>query len=163
MTTEQQPPIRDEDMIGALQDDLLDALKAPESPEADDDGACRPRLVDIGVIVSMLADRVPALCAELLPAGAREGHHWRIGNLAGEPGRSMGVNLATGLWRDWGDGEKGGDALDLVAKVLFRGDKRRAIQWARAWLGLDSADPASFESGFCGAGATSQASPMLTR
>src|SRR5437773_940808 len=34
---------------------------------------------------------------------------------------------------------------DLVAKVLFRGDKRRAIQWARAWLGLDSADPASFE------------------
>src|SRR5947208_7143154 len=104
-----------------------------------------PRLVDIGVIVSMLADRVPALCAELLPAGAREGHHWRIGNLAGEPGRSMGVNLATGLWRDWGDGEKGGDALDLVAKVLFRGDKRRAIQWARAWLGLDSADPASFE------------------
>jgi len=35
MTTEQQPPIRDEDMIGALQDDLLDALKAPESPEAD--------------------------------------------------------------------------------------------------------------------------------
>ena len=48
-----------------------------------------------------------------------------------------------GVWYDWAAGV-GGDALDLAAQVLFRGDKRQALRWARAWLGIDDADPASF-------------------
>jgi len=105
------------------------------------------RLVDVGVVSSMLADCVPALCAELLPAGTREGHEWRVGSVAGEPGRSMAVHLSgskAGVWRDFA-GDLDGDALDLVAQVLFRGDKTQALRWARAWLGLENADPASFE------------------
>lgn len=105
------------------------------------------RPVDIGALASMLADRIDSLCAELLPAGIREGAEWRIGSVAGEPGRSMAVHLSgakAGVWNDWA-ADVGGDALDLVAQVLFRGDKGQAVRWARAWLGLDSADPNSFE------------------
>src|ERR1051325_6468554 len=95
----------------------------------------------------MLAERAGSLCAELLPAGLREGAEWRIGSVAGEPGRSMAVHLSgakAGVWQDWA-ANIGGDALDLVAQVLFRGDKGQAVRWARAWLGIDSADPATFE------------------
>lgn len=101
--------------------------------------------MDIGAIAAMLANRIEPLCAELLPAGIREGAEWRIGSIAGEPGRSMAVHLRgakAGVWYDWAAGI-GGDALDLAAQVLFRGDKRQAVRWARAWLRIDPADPAS--------------------
>ena len=105
------------------------------------------RSMDMATIAAMLADRIASLCAELLPAGTREGAEWRIGSVAGEPGRSMAVHLSgpkAGVWKDWA-ADIGGDALDLVAQVLFRGDKVQAVRWSRAWLGLDKADPASFE------------------
>jgi hypothetical protein len=54
----------------------------------------RRDLVDIGALSAMLADRIDSLCAELLPAGTREGHEWRIGSVAGERGRSMAVHLS---------------------------------------------------------------------
>src|SRR5579872_5068464 len=50
---------------------------------------------------------IAALLAELLPAGIREGAEWRIGSVAGEPGRSMGVHLGgakAGVWYDWAAG-----------------------------------------------------------
>jgi hypothetical protein len=106
------------------------------------------RPLDIAEIVGLLADRAEALCLDLLPNGRKEGTEWRVGSVAGEPGRSMGVHLAgakAGIWCDWaGRSDDRGDALDLVAKVKFAGDKRRALFWSRAWLGLDNVDPAAF-------------------
>jgi hypothetical protein len=102
---------------------------------------------DVKIVSDMLGNQAERLCVEILPAGVREGAEWRVGSLAGEPGRSMAVHLGgtrSGVWSDFSTGEAG-DALDLVAAVLFRGDKGQAIQWSRAWLGLDSSDPASFE------------------
>src|SRR5579885_1726252 len=104
------------------------------------------RPIDLGTLSAMLGDRAEVLCRELLPAGTREGAEWRIGSVAGEAGRSMAVRLSgakAGVWCDWA-ADQSGDALDLVAAVLFRGDKASAVKWARAWLGIDSADPASF-------------------
>lgn len=97
------------------------------------------RLVQIGEIVAGLAARADALAGELLPQGRREGHEWRVGSLAGEPGRSLAVHLGggkAGVWSDFSSGECG-DALDLVAGVLYRGDKKKAVAWALAWLGYD--------------------------
>lgn len=106
------------------------------------------RPLDIADIVAMLAARVDALCLDLLPNGIKEGAEWRVGSVAGEPGRSMAVHLAggkAGIWCDWaGRPDDRGDALDLVAQVKFGGDKRRALSWSRAWLGLDAVDPATF-------------------
>jgi hypothetical protein len=106
-------------------------------------------MVEIADLVGMLSQRAEALCAELLPHGVKEANEWRVGSVAGEPGRSMGVHLSgakAGVWCDWaGRSDDRGDALDLVAKVLFAGDKRQALRWARAWLGIDRLDPKSLE------------------
>ena len=54
-------------------------------------------------IAGMLARQAPSLAAELLPNGKREGAEWRVGSLAGEPGRSLSVHLfgsRAGVWSD---------------------------------------------------------------
>ncbi len=91
----------------------------------------------------MLAARAPALAAELLPHGRRDGVEWRCGSLAGEAGQSLAVRLygeRAGVWSDFASGERG-DALDLIASVRFGGDLKAALSWARAWLRLEDARP----------------------
>src|SRR5262245_22155430 len=101
------------------------------------------RLVSVSDIAGLLAERIDALVADLLPAAILEGDEYRIGSVAGEAGRSMAINRHSrrGIWCDFGAAEDmKGDALDLVAQVLFRNDKASAVAWARSWLGLDSFD-----------------------
>lgn len=90
-------------------------------------------------IAEMLGRQAQALVQELLPAGRREGHEWKAGSVAGEAGRSLSVHLTgqrAGVWADFSSDDRG-DALDLVAAVLYGGEKRPAIAWAKRWLGLD--------------------------
>lgn len=87
---------------------------------------------------AMLSANAAALAAELLPTGRREGPHWRCGGVDGSPGQSLAIHIhgpRAGVWHDFATGEAG-DALDLVAAVLFRGDTRAAMDWARRWLGV---------------------------
>lgn len=103
----------------------------------------RRDLVPIDVIISGLAAQALPLCQHLFANGVREGHEFRVGSLAGEPGRSMAVHLSAdraGVWSDFSTGETG-DALDLVAQARFAGDKGQALKWARGWLGLDGTNP----------------------
>ena len=102
----------------------------------------RPGLVPVAEIVRQLAALAPSLCQNILPAGRKVGGEWRVGSVAGEPGQSLGVRLhgpKAGVWADFSSADPGhrGDALDLVAQVLFRGDKSEALRWARVWLGFD--------------------------
>jgi hypothetical protein len=86
-----------------------------------------------------LAGSIEALAAELLPGGHREGHEWRAGSIKGEAGGSLGVHLSghkPGIWSDFATGD-GGDALDLV-KAVYDFDTRKALAWARRWLGIDT-------------------------
>lgn len=108
-----------------------------------------PRLLDVSEIARMLDARADTLAKELLPDGRRNGHEW----VARCPWRgdrtpgSFSVHLGgakSGVWRDFAANE-GGDMLDLVGRVLFGGDKKRAITWAKRWLGLDAGDPAAIE------------------
>jgi hypothetical protein len=90
-----------------------------------------------------LAGHVDQLVADLLPAGHREGHEWRCGSVAGEPGDSFGVHLTgskAGVWSDFAAGTAG-DALDLVRAVLGLG-MGEALAWSRRWLGLEDGDAA---------------------
>lgn len=92
-------------------------------------------------IAERLADGMPALVARLLPRGSRAGSEWRRGSVAGDPGGSLAVRLSgarRGLWFDHATGETG-DALDLVAAVLFAGNIGEALKWAQAWLNLGDA------------------------
>lgn len=91
-----------------------------------------------------LGDRIEALCRELLPGGEHSPGRraWRVGSLAGEPGSALRVHLSgprRGRWRDF-KSDRGGDALDLVADVLFGGDKGRACHWGIGWLGLSAVE-----------------------
>ncbi len=91
----------------------------------------------------MLARQVPALTAELLPQGHREGAEWVHPSLTGTSRRSLSVRLTgtkAGVWSDFASGEAG-DALSLVAAVRFAGDTRAAMDWARGWLGLTLHQP----------------------
>lgn len=94
----------------------------------------------------MLAGRVRDLAAHLLPAGVQHGHEWRCGGVDGSRGESLAVHIGgqkAGVWADFATGETG-DALDLVAAVLYRGDRKGAYAWALRWLGLtDAAAPAT--------------------
>lgn len=99
----------------------------------------------VAQIAELLASQIESLCQQLLPAGKRDGGEWRCGSIAGEPGQSLAVHLRpprAGVWADFAsaDPRHRGDALDLVAAVLFSGDKVQAIRWARSWLGLTGAD-----------------------
>jgi phage/plasmid primase-like uncharacterized protein len=95
---------------------------------------------DLGAaeVARLLAGRIEALVADLLPAGRRIGHEWRVGSLAGEAGKSLGVHMGgtkTGVWADFASGAAG-DPLDLVRAVLGL-DMVAALDWSRRWLGLD--------------------------
>ncbi|MBB2165380.1 hypothetical protein HLH26_12720 [Gluconacetobacter sp. 1b LMG 1731] len=97
------------------------------------------RRPDAATLAQLLAERVQPLVLELLPHGHREGAEWRCGSLAGDRGQSLAVRLTgprRGVWADFSSGERG-DALDLVAAVMFGGNRRDAMAWARTWLGLD--------------------------
>lgn len=90
----------------------------------------------------MMAERIEAFCRENLAGGYRDGHEWRCGSVAGEAGHSMAVHLhgaKAGVWKDFATGETG-DALDLVAAVLFGGNIKDAVPWAKHYLGLAGLD-----------------------
>lgn len=63
------------------------------------------------------ADR---LLATWFPRGRKVGREFKIGNLAGDPGDSLCINLDTGLWSDFATGERGGDLIDLRAASLHQ-------------------------------------------
>jgi Toprim domain len=90
-----------------------------------------------------LASNIERLVRELLPHGKREGAEWVHPSLSGTSHRSLSVRLygrKAGVWSDFSSGEVG-DALALVAMVLFRGDRRTASIWARSWLNCEEAAP----------------------
>jgi len=98
--------------------------------------------MDVGAIAGALTGQADALARHLFPNGVLEGVEWRVGSLAGEKGRSMAIHVGRqkpGVWSDFSTGETG-DALDLVAHALYRGDKRQALKWARSWLGLGTGE-----------------------
>src|SRR3546814_15603417 len=95
-------------------------------------------MAEISQVACLLADRAQAVCEHLLPNGRREGHEWRIGSLAGEPGQSLGIRLTgdkAGIWSDFNGGASG-DLLDLWAGVK-RVPLATALDEARAWPGLE--------------------------
>jgi len=58
-----------------------------------------------------------SLVMEWLPGEYREGAEWRVGSLTGEPGRSLAINLRTGLWCDFETLSRGSDPISLLAAI----------------------------------------------
>lgn len=52
-----------------------------------------------------------------LPGGRLNGREYCCGNLRGEPGDSLRVNVNTGMWADFAGNDKGGDLISLYAAI----------------------------------------------
>ncbi|HYG35489.1 MAG TPA: hypothetical protein VEC99_11925, partial [Clostridia bacterium] len=88
-------------------------------------------------IEAKLQDRVVDVCEHLLPHGKREGAEWVCGNLDGQPGRSLRVNLAgkVGLWADFAGDKSGKTLISLWCSVRSRPFKECIVE-AKGFLGI---------------------------
>jgi hypothetical protein len=110
-----------------------------------------PNLLTMGELETMLEGSAESLCFHLFPNGKINGGFFEIGSIAGEPGRSLKVNLTVGkrgCWTDFSDKDAGlgagsGDLLWLIAGARCGGNLKDACRYARAWLGVDNIDPAT--------------------
>lgn len=89
-------------------------------------------------IKALLRERVAELAQYLFTSGHREGNHWVVGSIEGEPGRSFKICIAgekAGLWGDFADsGKHSRSLLDLWMRAR-NVDFKTALRQAAEWLG----------------------------
>lgn len=74
--------------------------------------------IDFQSIATLALAQAETLLPEWFPAGKRAGNEFVVGDLAGTPGSSLGVNIRTGAWSDFAGDAKGGDLISLRAAQL---------------------------------------------
>jgi hypothetical protein len=77
----------------------------------------------------------PSLLADWFPQGRTCGREFKIGNIKGEPGESLSINLSSGLWEDFATGKRGADLIDLRA-AMIGGNKGAAARELAKTLGI---------------------------
>ncbi|MDB6135046.1 MAG: hypothetical protein JWM59_3289 [Verrucomicrobiales bacterium] len=76
--------------------------------------------VDFKAVNERVLASAETLVLSWLPGGKRAGAEWVCGDRNGGPGRSLSVNLHTGMWSDFsldGKGTQGGDLVSLLAHI----------------------------------------------
>jgi putative DNA primase/helicase len=73
--------------------------------------------IDFDAINAAALGCLESLLHSWFPAGRRNGAEFKIGGLDGSPGRSLSVNLRTGVWSDFAAGVGGSDPVSLLAAV----------------------------------------------
>lgn len=102
---------------------------------------------DLDQIRALLRDRIDGLLSYLFPAGRRQGHVFFIGDVNGNPGKSLVVECESarcGLWKDFATNE-GGDLIDLWAAhfgLSVQSQFPEILKQITTWLGLGSDAPA---------------------
>ena len=84
--------------------------------------------IDFNGINAAALSSLESLLHEWFPHGHREGHEFKIGSLSGEPGRSLSVNLRTGVWKDFSSDAGGSDPISLLAAIRSCGMKEAAVE-----------------------------------
>ncbi|MPS27575.1 MAG: hypothetical protein E2576_11080 [Alcaligenaceae bacterium] len=92
---------------------------------------------DFKAVAAAALNRAESLVPEWLPQGHRAGPEWRCGNLRGDPGNSLAVNLTTGVWADFStDDDKGSDLISLYAAIFCNGDQAASCREVAQRLGI---------------------------
>lgn len=92
-------------------------------------------------IASRLADDAESVCRHFLPVGKRSGNYWIVGDVFGNPGRSMFVRLKGrsgrkgGRWTDAATGDHG-DLLDLIRQCMGLDSFGETLDEARRFLSM---------------------------
>lgn len=92
--------------------------------------------IDFKAIAEAALGRAEVLVSQWLPNGRKEGHEWRCGDLSGNFGSSLAVNLVTGVWADFASDAKGGDLISLYAAIFTGNDQARAAKELGEQLGV---------------------------
>ena len=81
-----------------------------------------------GLAASLLA-RAESLLPSWLPEGKRVGREFTVGSLNGERGKSLSINLDTGIWKDFAGTDGGGDLISLFAAIngIKQGDAVKSL------------------------------------
>ncbi len=79
---------------------------------------------------------IESLLREWLPNGKRIGREWVVGSIAGESGKSLAINLDTGVGADFALDQKFADIIDVCAAVRHAGNKRAAIKELSSRFGV---------------------------
>lgn len=101
-------------------------------------------LISVAEIADQFNAQAVSLARELLPNGHKAGNKWMASGID-DSGKSasLAINLSgakIGHWTDYGNaraGEDRGDMLDLLALKRFGGDRKAALQDAKARLGIE--------------------------
>jgi hypothetical protein len=95
-------------------------------------------MIDAHLLKETIRANVFCLCKAAFPLGKKAGEEWRVGNTAGDPGDSLGIQLLgdkAGVWHDWGTGE-GGDFIELL-QLRFGFGYREVADWVGRILGVN--------------------------
>jgi predicted P-loop ATPase len=84
--------------------------------------------IDFDGLAAQLLSRADSVLPAWLPAGKRRGHEFVCGNLQGEAGGSLSINMTTGVWADFATGEAGADFVSLYAAIHHVGQAEAARQ-----------------------------------
>jgi hypothetical protein len=76
------------------------------------------------------------LLAEWFPNGRIIGHEFKVGNITGDPGESLSINLNTGKWADFAAGISGHDLIDVRAAMKHATDRTTAAREMGLMLGI---------------------------
>jgi putative DNA primase/helicase len=88
---------------------------------------------EIGAVSLAQAGR---LLAEWFPNGRVVGREFKIGNIAGDPGESLSINLTTGKWSDFAAGIGGPDLIGVFAAMQHNSDRIAAAREMGPMLGI---------------------------
>jgi predicted P-loop ATPase len=82
--------------------------------------------IDFQSLNARLLAQAPTLIPQWMPNGKREGREYVLGGLDGSPGRSLSINLFTGVWKDFAEGQGGSDLISLYAALHNMGQAEAA-------------------------------------
>ena len=87
-----------------------------------------------------LAEQAETVCRHIFPNGKRSKNEWQVGNIQGDAGKSLAVELPgakAGFWVDRANPtDSGKSLLSLWSKALCGGDRESAILQAKEFLGV---------------------------
>jgi putative DNA primase/helicase len=90
--------------------------------------------IDRDLLKQVIRESIQTLCRYFFPAGKKAGDEWQVGNLQGDPGRTLNINLGgdnAGVFQDFNTGEHG----DFVQAVKIA----RGLSFVEAALAIGNA------------------------
>jgi predicted P-loop ATPase len=93
--------------------------------------------INIPQIAESILARSHHFVLSWLPNGKIYGDEYKVGSLEGDPGRSLSINLKSGLWKDFGDDQRGGRDLVSLYAAINRVGQYEAAKALMDQIGLE--------------------------